>query len=153
MWRYALTQRRKYSWHPEYDTVSVDIGLDISPEHIQEEPQKNKKWIKVNMIKTLASNYRIRFKLYKSKCLCLCLRVCANMFVHGWAGVCMFVCLSWQSQLHKYRFMEFSRQEDWSGWPFSSPGGSSWSRDWTWVFWIAGRFFTIWATREAQNIN
>ena len=26
---------------------------------------------------------------------------------------------------------------------------SSWSRDWTWVSCIAGRFFTIWATREA----
>ena len=27
--------------------------------------------------------------------------------------------------------------------------GSSWSRDQIWVSWIAGRFFTIWATREA----
>ena len=27
--------------------------------------------------------------------------------------------------------------------------GSSWPRDWTWVSCIAGRFFTIWATREA----
>ena len=32
--------------------------------------------------------------------------------------------------------------------PFSR--GSSRSRDWTWVSCIAGRFFTIWATREAQ---
>ena len=38
--------------------------------------------------------------------------------------------------------------------------GSSWPRDWTQVFHIAGRFFTIWATREAlkhledkQNIS
>ena len=29
--------------------------------------------------------------------------------------------------------------------------GSSWSRDQTWVSCIAGRFFTIWATREAAN--
>ena len=28
--------------------------------------------------------------------------------------------------------------------------GSSCSRDWTWVFCIAGRFFTIWATREEE---
>ena len=28
--------------------------------------------------------------------------------------------------------------------------GSSWPRDWTRISWIAGRFFTIWATREAQ---
>ena len=27
--------------------------------------------------------------------------------------------------------------------------GSSWPRDWTWVSWIAGRCFTIWASREA----
>ena len=27
--------------------------------------------------------------------------------------------------------------------------GSSWPRDWTHVFWIADRFFTVWATREA----
>ena len=35
--------------------------------------------------------------------------------------------------------------------------GSSWTRDWTQVFWIAGRFFTVWATREqfisSQEIN
>ena len=28
--------------------------------------------------------------------------------------------------------------------------GSSWSRDRTWVSWIAGRFFTIWITREVH---
>ena len=33
--------------------------------------------------------------------------------------------------------------------PFSRE--SSWTRDETHVSWIAGRFFTIWATREAQN--
>ena len=30
--------------------------------------------------------------------------------------------------------------------------GSSWPRDWTQVFCITGRFFTIWDTREAQNL-
>ena len=29
--------------------------------------------------------------------------------------------------------------------------GSSWPRDWTWVFHIAGRRFTIWATREVNK--
>ena len=37
---------------------------------------------------------------------------------------------------------------EWVGYPFSS--GSSQPRDWTWVSWIAGGFFTSWATREAQ---
>ena len=34
----------------------------------------------------------------------------------------------------------------------SSSRGSSWSRDWTWVFCIAGRFFTFWAIREVLPI-
>ena len=38
---------------------------------------------------------------------------------------------------------------EWIAIPFSK--GSSWPRDWTWVFCTAGRFFTIWANREAQN--
>ena len=33
----------------------------------------------------------------------------------------------------------------------SSSRGSSWPRDWTWISRIAGRFFTIWASREAPN--
>ena len=44
--------------------------------------------------------------------------------------------------------MEFSRQEYWSGLPFSRE--SSWPRDRTQVSCIAGRFFTVWATRKAQ---
>ena len=30
--------------------------------------------------------------------------------------------------------------------------GSSWPRDWTQVSHIAGRFFIVWATQEAQNV-
>ena len=45
--------------------------------------------------------------------------------------------------------MAFSRQECRSGIPFSR--GSSPPRDWTQVSCTAGRFFTIWATREAQG--
>ena len=32
--------------------------------------------------------------------------------------------------------------------PFSKSRGSSWPMGQTWVSWIVGRFFTIWATRE-----
>ena len=42
----------------------------------------------------------------------------------------------------------FSSQEYWSGLPFPSPGESSLPRDWTQVSYVAGRCFTIWATRE-----
>ena len=45
-----------------------------------------------------------------------------------------------------YRLLR--RQERWSGIPFSR--GSSWPRDRSWVSCIAGRFFTVWATREVK---
>ena len=38
---------------------------------------------------------------------------------------------------------------EWVAYPFSS--GSSWPRNWTRVSCIAGRFFTKWAIREAQQ--
>ena len=47
--------------------------------------------------------------------------------------------------------MEFSRQDYWSGLPFPSPGDLSDPGIETWVSCIAGRFFTIWVTREAQD--
>ena len=47
----------------------------------------------------------------------------------------------------------FLRQEYWSGLPLPSLGESSWPRDWTRVSCIAGRLFTIWATREAPIIS
>ena len=40
-----------------------------------------------------------------------------------------------------------SRIQEWVAYPFSR--GSSQLRNWTGVSWIAGRFFTNWATREA----
>ena len=40
---------------------------------------------------------------------------------------------------------------EWGAISFSSRG-YSWPRDQTWVSCIIGRFFTIWATREAQGI-
>ena len=44
--------------------------------------------------------------------------------------------------------MELSRQEYWSGVPFPPPRGSSQLRDQTQVSCMAGRFFTVWTTRE-----
>ena len=40
---------------------------------------------------------------------------------------------------------------EWVAIPFSK--GYSWSRDRTWVSCIAGRLFTIWATREATRLH
>ena len=47
--------------------------------------------------------------------------------------------------------MEFFRQESWSGLPFPFPGDFPNPGDWTWVFSIAVRFFTIWATKESWS--
>ena len=44
-----------------------------------------------------------------------------------------------------------SRMLGWVACPFSS--GFSWSRNWTGVFCIAGRFFTNWAIREALQFS
>ena len=46
----------------------------------------------------------------------------------------------------------FSRQECWSGLPFPSPGDLPPPRNRTQVSRIAGRRFTVWATREALYI-
>ena len=45
--------------------------------------------------------------------------------------------------------MGFSRQEYWSGLAIPFSRGSSWPRNRTQVSCTAGRFFTVWATREA----
>ena len=49
----------------------------------------------------------------------------------------------WTTACQALLSMDFSRQENWSGLPFPSPGGSSWPRDWTWVSCIAGILFTV----------
>ena len=41
------------------------------------------------------------------------------------------------------------RIQEWGAYPFSR--GTSQPRKWTWVSCTAGRFFTSWATREAQE--
>ena len=44
-----------------------------------------------------------------------------------------------------------ARIQEWGAIPFS--WGSSWPRDWTWVSCTAGRFFPIWAIRDAQWLS
>ena len=48
--------------------------------------------------------------------------------------------------------MQFSRQEYWSGLPFPSPGDLPDPGDWTQVFQIESRWFTILAIWEAQKV-
>ena len=41
--------------------------------------------------------------------------------------------------------------KEWVGIPFSRE--STWPRDWAQISWIAGGFFTVWATREAPGVG
>ena len=75
-------------------------------------------------------------------CVCVCCSVVSNsLWPHGQYS-------PWGSSVH--RILQ-ARIPEWVAIPFSSR--SSQPRDRTWVSCIAGRFCTIWATREAQMIN
>ena len=52
-------------------------------------------------------------------------------------------------QFHSF-FVAKARILEWVATPFSR--GLSWLRDWTWVSCIAGRRFTLWATREPYTL-
>ena len=56
----------------------------------------------------------------------------------------------WTGALQGPLFMKFSKQEYWSGLPFPFPGNLP---DPGMELCIAGRFFTIWATREAKILQ
>ena len=56
---------------------------------------------------------------------------------------------SWTAAHQAPLSIGFSRQEYWSGLPFTSPGDLHDPRMEPWSSCIAGRFFIIWATREA----
>ena len=57
----------------------------------------------------------------------------------------------WTVAHHASLFMEFSRQEYWSGLPFPSPGDLPDSGFKPGDSCIAGRFFTVWVTMEAPS--
>ena len=72
----------------------------------------------------------------------LCLKV--EMLV---TQLCLTLCDPMDCTCQAPLSMEFSKQEYWSRLPFHLPG--VWPRDRTRVSYIAGRFFPVWATREA----
>ena len=71
-------------------------------------------------------------------------------------SVCVRLVVSWvfvtpRTVAHQAPpFIGFTRQEYWSGLPFPSPGNLPQPKDQTHICCIAGRFFTVWATREAH---
>ena len=72
-------------------------------------------------------------------CLCVCLCVLITQLC---PTLCDPMDCSWpNSSVHE---IFQARILEWVAIPFFR--GSSWLRDWTWVSYIAGRFFTVWAT-------
>ena len=80
-------------------------------------------------------------------CVCVCVCVCVLV-----AQSCLTLCKPMDCSppgSSIYGILQ-ARILEWVAIPFSR--GSSWTRDQTWVSCTAGRFFTIWATREAWNM-
>jgi len=69
----------------------------------------------------------------------MCLCVCLCVFLSLSQCVCLSKDVYLQAKILEWVAISFSR-------------GSSWPRGRTWVSCIAGRFFTVWATREAHII-
>ena len=75
-----------------------------------------------------------------------CLKKKVKSFSHVW-----LTSIPWTVVYKAFLSTGFSRQEYWSGVP-SFSRGSSQPRDWIWVSRIAGRRFTLWATREERAV-
>ena len=75
--------------------------------------------------------------------------LCLGFFIHLIVLIQSSCEWKWKSLSHARLFLTQARILDWVAFPFS--GGSSQPRDQTQVSHTAGRFFTSWATREAQE--
>ena len=84
----------------------------------------------------------------KPQVICL---YCYYYYYFSLSRVWLFV-TPWAVAYQAPPSMGFSRQEYWSGLPFSFSRGSSQPRDRTRVSCIPGRRFNLWATREALSL-
>ena len=88
------------------------------------------------------THMHIHVYMYIHTCMCVCVPTRVQFFVTLWTQAC-------QAPLS----MEFSRQEDWSGLPFSIPGESSQARDWTCISCVSciGRWILYCCTTRAYT--
>ena len=84
--------------------------------------------------------YYARYKKYVCVCVYMCVLSCVQLFLIPWT-------LAWQAPLSMGILQ--ARILEWVAMPSSR--GSSHLRDRTQVSHIAGRFFTVWATRKTQS--
>ena len=80
----------------------------------------------------------------KKLCVCVCVCVCVKVTQLCLTPCDAMDCSSPGSSVHG---ILQARIQEWIAIPFSR--GSSWPKNWTQVSCIAGRFFTVWATRKA----
>ena len=87
--------------------------------------------------------------------VCVCVHVCAHMRVCVLGHVQLFATL-WTEACQTPLSMESSRQENWNGLPFPSPGDLTYPGIEPLYFAspaLAGGFFTSWAIREARELG
>ena len=86
------------------------------------------------------------WKFSPNQRLCVCVCVCVCVIAQSWPTICdPMECSLLGSSIHG---IPQARMLEWVAIPFSR--GSSQHRDQTLVSHVADRFFTVWATREAQ---
>ena len=93
------------------------------------------------------SGIQISFSALKILCVCVCVCVCVWV-----AQSCLTLCDPKDCTLpgsSDHGILQ-ARRLEWVGILFSR--GSSWPRDWLGSPALAGRFFTLWATRDAPQI-
>ena len=89
---------------------------------------------------------------YFCVCVCVCDFYHKKQYVHAWTWKSLTHVLLFSTPwtpFHTVHGILQARILEWVAIPFSR--GSSQPRDWTQVSCLAGRFFTSWATREAQG--
>ena len=102
-------------------------------------------WLHLGAIGYAASGQLLP-RLYTKVCVCVCVHMCVCMHVH--AQSCPTLCDPTDccppcSSVHG---ILQTRLLEWVTIPFSRE--SSWLRDWTQISFVAGGFFTIWATSQ-----
>ena len=115
-------------------------------------------WWELNVWNSL--DLQLNFKVIRFRASCYLRTLLCRCVVMIWSKVCQVLvtqsCLTlcdpmdYSSPGSSVHGISQARILEWVAISFSR--GSSWPRDGTQVFWIAGRFFTVWATREAQNV-
>ena len=94
---------------------------------------------------------KITKKAQEYVCMCVCVYKSISLYYHIYVYVCVLLSHVWLFDPMDYTAHGILqvRKLEWVAYPFSRV--SSQPRDRTQVSCIAGKFFTSWATREAQE--